>query len=266
MAPNAAAERSGHARAYPMGRHMVGIDSWAMVDPSVYVTMEWTIDWGCTTTSMSSKPMPTPCSPAGSPNSSLASITSRPLFISVEESTVIFGPMLHVGWARASSTVTSARSALVRPRNGPPLAVRTSLATRGGPASSRDRRHWWRAPCSLSTGTSSAPGVRRARCTTGPPAMRDSLLASARRLPASNVASVTRRPANPTTPLTHTSASAPRLAKPSVPPRTSTPPRRARASSTRASSAMATTRGRTAATCSASTSRFRPVAPRATIS
>jgi hypothetical protein len=53
-------------------------------------------------------------------------MTSRPLFISVEESTVIFGPMLQVGWARASSMVTSARSAAARPRNGPPLAVSTS--------------------------------------------------------------------------------------------------------------------------------------------
>jgi hypothetical protein len=39
---------------------------------------------------------------AGAPNSSWASMTSRPLFMSVDESTVIFGPMLHVGWARAS--------------------------------------------------------------------------------------------------------------------------------------------------------------------
>ena len=35
------------------------------------------------------------------PNSSWASITSSPLFISVLESMVIFGPMLHVGWASA---------------------------------------------------------------------------------------------------------------------------------------------------------------------
>ncbi len=35
IAPNAAPERSGQARAYPMGRHMVGIESWAMVEPSV---------------------------------------------------------------------------------------------------------------------------------------------------------------------------------------------------------------------------------------
>ena len=123
-----------------------------------------------------------PCSRA--PNSSWASITSRPLFIRVDESTVIFGPIFQVGWASASSTVTSASSARVRPRNGPPLAVSTRSATRAGPSGSRARRHWWMAQCSLSTGTSSAPGVRRTRWTTGPPAMSDSLLARARRRPA----------------------------------------------------------------------------------
>ena len=50
-----------------------------------------------------------------SPNSSCASITSRPLFMSVEESTVIFGPICQVGWARASSTVTAASSSAPRP-------------------------------------------------------------------------------------------------------------------------------------------------------
>ena len=46
--------------------------------------------------------------------------------MSVAESTVIFGPMLHVGWASASEEVTSASSPRPRPRNGPPEAVRTS--------------------------------------------------------------------------------------------------------------------------------------------
>ena len=46
--------------------------------------------------------------------------------MSVAESTVIFGPMLQVGCASASIALTSARSARVRPRNGPPEAVRTS--------------------------------------------------------------------------------------------------------------------------------------------
>ena len=102
------------------------------------------------------------------------------------ESMVIFGPIDHVGWASASSTVTSASSSAVRPRNGPPLAVSTSRATSRS-ASTDERRHWWTAQCSLSTGTSSAPGVGRSGCTTGPAAIRLSLLASARRLPARSV-------------------------------------------------------------------------------
>ena len=67
-------------------------------------------------------------------------------------------------------------------------------------------RHWWMAQCSESTGTISAPGVRRARCTTGAPAISDSLLARASRRPASSAARVTGRPAKPTTPFTTTSA------------------------------------------------------------
>ncbi len=49
-------------------------------------------------------------------------MTSSPLFMSVELSTVIFGPIFQVGWARASSTVTSASSARA---NGPGRARRT---------------------------------------------------------------------------------------------------------------------------------------------
>src|SRR6056297_78868 len=132
-------------------------------------------------------------------------MTSSPLFISVLESTVIFGPMLHVGWARAASTVTSASSAAERPRNGPPLAVSSSRCTSRS-AATDDRRHWWSAQCSLSTGTSSAPGRARSGCTTGPAAIRLSLFASASRLPARNVSIVIASPANPTTPFTTTSA------------------------------------------------------------
>ena len=49
--------------------------------------------------------------------------------MSVDESIVIFGPIDQVGWARASSTVTSASSAFDRPRNGPPDAVSTMRLT-----------------------------------------------------------------------------------------------------------------------------------------
>jgi hypothetical protein len=37
-----------------MGSRMSGGLAWAMVAPSTKVTMEWTIDCGCTTTSMRS--------------------------------------------------------------------------------------------------------------------------------------------------------------------------------------------------------------------
>ena len=141
--------------------------------------------------------------------------------MSVEESTVIFGPICQVGWARASAMVIPASSSPLRPRNGPPLAV--STIRRNGPVvavppvasvaaagcqrwASMARRHWWMAQCSESTGMISAPGVARTRCTTGPPAMSDSLLASANRRPASSAARVTGSPAKPTTPLTTTSA------------------------------------------------------------
>jgi len=42
---------------------------------------------------------------AGALNSQWASITSRALLVSEAESIVTFAPMLHVGWARASSTL-----------------------------------------------------------------------------------------------------------------------------------------------------------------
>ena len=82
-----------------MGRRMSGMESCAMVAPSTNSTMLCTIDCGCTTTSIRSN---------GTPNSSWASITSRPLFIRVEESMVILAPMSQVGWRRASATVTPA--------------------------------------------------------------------------------------------------------------------------------------------------------------
>ena len=69
------------------------------------------------------------------------------------------------------------------------------------------RRHCQIAECSESTGTISPPPAARALATTGPAAIRLSLLASASRLPASSAASVAGRPAKPTTALSTTSAS-----------------------------------------------------------
>ena len=50
--------------------------------------------------------------------------------------------------------MTDSSSAAVRPRNGPPEAVRTSESTVAG---SRFSRHWSAAECSLSTGRSRPP-------------------------------------------------------------------------------------------------------------
>ena len=102
----------------------------AMIEPSTSSIIEWTTDSGWTTMSISSAPKP---------KSQWASMTSRPLFISVAESIVIFAPMLHVGWRIASATVASVMALNVFARNGPPEAVSISRRT-----SSRrsPRRHW----------------------------------------------------------------------------------------------------------------------------
>ena len=149
---------------------------------------------GCTTTSIRS---------IGTPKSQWASISSSPLFASVAESIVIFGPMRHVGCASASSGVTPSSSARERPRNGPPEAVRTSPTTRV--RRSRPSRHWWSAECSLSTGTIVPPPRSRARTASSPAATRLSLFASASVTPCSSAQSVARMPAKPTTALSTTS-------------------------------------------------------------
>ncbi len=126
---------------------------------------------------MSSKPKP---------KRTWASSTSRPLFIRVAESMVIFAPMFHVGCFSASLTVTFSRSVRTRPRNGPPDAVRTELAMVAG---SSPVKHICVDACSESTGTRRPPAASL-RATRGPPATHDSLLASATRIPASREASV----------------------------------------------------------------------------
>ena len=127
----------------------------------------------------------------------------------------------------------------MRPRNGPPLAVSRIRAT-SRPAAADERRHWCTAQCSLSTGTSSAPGVARSGWTTGPAAIRLSLLARARRLPPRSVAIVTGSPAKPTTALTTTSAASTRSARSST---TVANGSAAATSARRAGSATATNRG-----------------------
>ena len=87
-------------------------ESWAMVAPSPNSTIPCTIDCGCTTTSIRSK---------STPNSSCASITSRPLFIRVDESMVILAPMPQVGWLERVGDGDLARAA---PGCGPGTARR----------------------------------------------------------------------------------------------------------------------------------------------
>src|SRR6266567_2948702 len=99
--------------------------------------------------------------------SQCASSTSRPLFIRVAESMVIFGPIRQVGWAKACSTVTERTSSSEERRNGPPDAVR--MRRRISRVSS-PRRHCQMALCSLSTGKIETL-CSRATCITRCPAM-----------------------------------------------------------------------------------------------
>ena len=116
--------------------------------------MPWTIDCGCTTTSMRSY---------GRPNRKCASITSRPLFISVAESIVILAPMSHVGCASASARADVAQ--LVAPC-GRGTARRTRSA-RAATASGASPAVHCRAPSARSRPAGSrARGARAA--STGP--------------------------------------------------------------------------------------------------
>ena len=146
---------------------MSGWPRCASVAPSYRFASAWTIDCGCTTTSIRSY---------GVPNSQCASITSRPLFISVAESIVILPPIAQVGCASACSTVTSSSSARARPRNGPPEAVMVRRSTVPGRSPSIS---WCSAECSESTGMSCAPVASQSAITSSPPTTSDSLLASA---------------------------------------------------------------------------------------
>ncbi|CAI8337071.1 MAG: Uncharacterised protein [Cellulomonadaceae bacterium TMED98] len=138
----------------------------------------------------------------GTPNNKCASMTSRPLLTNVAELVVTTRPIFQVGWASASAGVISISWSLVLPRNGPPLAVRTSFATScHAPAISA----WARAECSESTGTI-CPGAALS-VTSVPPTIKLSLLASANVAPVSNTARVGSNPTDPVMPLTTTSAS-----------------------------------------------------------
>src|SRR5215211_772972 len=205
--------RSGWWSAYAIGTRMSGCPRCASVAPSQSETSAWTIDCGCTTT---------PIRSYGVPKSQCASITSRPLFISVAESIVILPPIAHVGWRSAASTVTSASWARLRPRNGPPDAVSVSRSTVPGRSPSTS---WCSAECSESTGISCAPVASESAITSSPPTTSDSLLASATSTPSVSATIVGPSPAEPTIALSTRSApdSATSRTSPSGPPSTSPP-------------------------------------------
>ena len=109
--------RSGAVRAYWIGKRMSGIDSCASIELSMNSIREWHIASGWIVTLIFS---------GGIPNSWWASITSRPLFIIVAESTVIFFPIFHTGCLSTSFFVICFKDRL---KNGPPEAVRIKVFT-----------------------------------------------------------------------------------------------------------------------------------------
>ena len=211
--------------------------------------MEWTIDCGCTTTSMRSY---------GMPNSRWASISSSPLLISVAELSVTIGPMSHVGWANAAATVTSASSARAPPaeraarcgEHEPVDLVGAGRRAGTGPARSARSR-----PARSARAPRPPSPARRPR--PGTPCWR----ARAWR-PAASAARVGPRPTAPVMPLSTVSTGVVAVSSvaASGPASTSTPgssSRRARAAS---SAATATRRTWCARTCSASSATSPPPA------
>ena len=141
------------------------------------------MDCGCTSTCIFS---------AGTPNSHFASITSKPLFIMLAESMVIFAPMSQLGCFSASAAVTCAICSRVNRRKGPPLAVSRifSISLWLSPAND-----WKIAECSLSTGKMGTRCSCARRQMISPATTSVSLFASAMVLPAFIASIVGRKPA-----------------------------------------------------------------------
>ena len=147
---------------------------------------------------------------------------------------------------------------------------RRALSAQGVPC-----RHWKMAECSESAGSRRLPLFFSSGSTTGPAAIRVSLLARARSFPARIAARVGNRPAQPTIPVTTRSALSQEAAtfNPSGPPTnwgvaaSSTPAalRRSCSSGSRAVSARATTSGRCSWICSTSKARLRPAVSATTL-
>ena len=131
---------------------------------------------------------------------------------------MILPPISQVGWASASSRVTSSRS--VRPRNGPPEAVSTRRSTVPGGS---PRISWCSAECSESTGISCAPVASASAVTSSPPTTSDSLLARATSMPSVRATTVGPSPAEPTIALRTRSAPESRSARAPPPPRSARP-------------------------------------------
>ena len=187
--------------------------------------------------------------------------------------------MLQLGWLVASATVALTKSAASQSRKAPPEAV-SWMRRRPGvgmPVESRavsaqgvPWRHWKMAECSESAGSSREPERASSGSTTGPAAIRVSLLARARSLPARIAARVGSRPAQPTMPVTTKSAvgQAAATQRPSGPPSNSgkgagrswgsRASSRSRRVATRSPSARATTSGRWRRIWPISRSRLRP--------
>ena len=127
--------------------------------------------------------------------SHFASIISKPLFIIVAESIVIFAPIFHWGCFNASLRVTAAISSFAQERKGPPEAVRW-MRVNGFPAA--PIRHWNIAECSESTGKIGALCFFASAITTEPPATSVSLFARAMIFPVSIADTVGRSPLKPT--------------------------------------------------------------------
>mmetsp|Transcript_6701 Transcript_6701/g.19622 ORF Transcript_6701/g.19622 Transcript_6701/m.19622 type:complete len:233 (-) Transcript_6701:318-1016(-) len=126
-------------------------------------------------------------------------MTSRPLFMRVAESMVIFLPMSQLGCFKASETLAVFSLSTSQSLNAPPEAVRMILLS---PPSGSPWMHWNSALCSLSAGRMWIPcSLARGR-TKGPPAIRVSLFARQMSLPALIAATVGWRPAHPTMPVT----------------------------------------------------------------
>src|SRR5215813_4050495 len=195
-----------------------------------------------------------------------ASITSRPLFIIVAESIVIFAPIRQVGWFSAWAVVAFSISSFDELRNGPPDAVRINRFTsrRFSP-----RKHWCNALCSLSTGNNSAPDFSAARVISSPAMTSVSLFANATRLPSSSARCVGSNPSAPTTaPITISTRSqvatsqSPSTPRPIFGAATFRRFNSKRSFAALSSSLTETTCGRYSSTCSASNSTFDP-APKA---